>query len=439
MYDAMEVDEDIRTGADSNMVSPRLPAIAEKSQRVQAGNTKRRKRSRRRSATVARRKQSGSRLRAKRANKGDWSQIHKVSSSLIRVDALAFFADNCEMALASWISILRKTALPDNITSSDPRVVTAFQELDSIIFGRESTRMLKRLAYMQLLRVFESLEQIIDLDHRDGRVEFRSGYGASSLAIDIYASAQGRPTTKRKLGERTRYARRLRDLTVQPPFSLLIYSDVAETVADRSSGFNVPTLKFLASHIAQTSPPGLAIVCRELAKIAESAVQPGQSCDTRSVAAQTVAVHREPLVAVYGGPFVAVRRDLSSLLLAVRRGPFVAVRRDCTVGHLYNPPPSLGSRSPLVASINEALQLLRMVSNASLICVKRVSFPQSRMFRTCLQKFLKSSGLDNRKASTRWSNPEVAASTSGSFELNGEERKPKALYCRFRKPCISRI
>lgn len=107
--------------------------------------------------------------------KEDVSEVNDVASRLVRADALTFFAEHCETALVDWISILGKTSLPDGITSSDPRVVAAFEELDSIIDGRESTPILQRLAYMQLLRVFETLKQIINSDHRDGKIELRSG------------------------------------------------------------------------------------------------------------------------------------------------------------------------------------------------------------------------------------------------------------------------
>jgi hypothetical protein len=180
--------------------------------------------------TVSGRKTSKRRLRAKRANEGDFSQINEVSSRLVRLDALAFFADNCELALAGWLSILGKTTLPGSITSSDHHVA-AFKELDSIIFGVETTTMLKRFAYIRLAQVFETLEEILRFDHWNGKIEFKSGFGAASFAVDIYASAQERPTTKKQLAERTRYARRLRDLAAHPPFSLLIYSGAAEHVA----------------------------------------------------------------------------------------------------------------------------------------------------------------------------------------------------------------
>ncbi|KAK3935289.1 hypothetical protein QBC46DRAFT_422979 [Diplogelasinospora grovesii] len=120
MCDPMEIDEDSGTGADSNVVSSLLPAVAEMAQRAQgsngAGHSNRRKRSYKRAAAASRRKQSGRRLRAKRANKGDLLQVNDVSSRLVRADPLTFFADHCEMALAGWISILGKTTLP-HITS----------------------------------------------------------------------------------------------------------------------------------------------------------------------------------------------------------------------------------------------------------------------------------------------------------------------------------
>ena len=240
--DRMQIDEDIGSGADSNVVSSRLPAAAEMPQRVQAGsnaslkrprgagNTKRHKRSYKRAAAASRRRRSERQFRAG-PNNGNLSLVNDIASRIVRGDVLTFFADNCEMVLAGWISILQKTTLPTNIASSDPRIVTAFKELDSIICGRDSTRILQRLAYIQLLRVFEFLERIIGSDHRNGVVKLRPGYGCSSVAVEIYMSSQGRPTAKNTLLERARFARRLRDISVQPPFFLVIYTNVAETIA----------------------------------------------------------------------------------------------------------------------------------------------------------------------------------------------------------------
>lgn len=49
-----------------------------------------------------------------------------------------------------------RTSLPENATSSDPRIIAAFKELDNILFDKQTTAMLRRFAYIQLLRVFET-------------------------------------------------------------------------------------------------------------------------------------------------------------------------------------------------------------------------------------------------------------------------------------------
>ncbi|KAK2005925.1 hypothetical protein LZ32DRAFT_545025, partial [Colletotrichum eremochloae] len=154
-----------------------------------------------------------------------------ISIRLIRSNPLEFFIENCEMALAGWISILGMTTLPENITSSDRRIVIAFKKLDSIINGQKSTQIMRRLAYIQLLSVFESLKRIVNSDRWDGLIKLRSGYGVSSVAMDIHMSAQVPHTTRAMLLERTRFARRLRELVVHAPLFLVIYSVTAEAIA----------------------------------------------------------------------------------------------------------------------------------------------------------------------------------------------------------------
>ncbi|KAJ2896995.1 uncharacterized protein MKZ38_005058 [Zalerion maritima] len=185
MYDAMDVDEDSGPSANSNVVNPRLPKVTERAQKVQVhglGNTKRRKHPLNGTIAAWSRRRLGAK-RDKREKRGT----------------------------AGWISILEKTTLPDNITSAHHSIISASKELDNIVYGRKNTRILQRLA-------------------RKGQAEARLRC-LSSVAIQIYMSAQGLPTKKDELSGRTRFARRLRDLTVQPPFFLVIYSAVAVTVA----------------------------------------------------------------------------------------------------------------------------------------------------------------------------------------------------------------
>jgi len=107
---------------------------------------------------------------------------------LVRQDVITFFANHFEKALADWITMLQKTAIPSNIASSDPHIITAFRLLDEARTGRDSTR--SRLAYIQLMRAFESLEGIVASDRENGRLLSRcSGYRNASIAINVYISA----------------------------------------------------------------------------------------------------------------------------------------------------------------------------------------------------------------------------------------------------------
>jgi hypothetical protein len=143
---------------------------------------------------------------------------------------LAFFADHCEMALTSWTSLLEKIEVPAGTMSTDPGFVAAFREIDRLIGSADITRILPRLAYMQLLVLFETLESAVRSDHIQGRLKLRRGQGVSSVAMDIYVSAQEAPITRDELLERTRLARRLREFALEGPFFLIVYTNVLETI-----------------------------------------------------------------------------------------------------------------------------------------------------------------------------------------------------------------
>ncbi|CAH0019565.1 unnamed protein product [Clonostachys rhizophaga] len=206
--------------------------------------------------------------------------VKEISCRLIRRHPLKFFVKHCEIALLEWLSILRATMLPENITSSDPRVVTAFKYLDNILYGQANSILVRRLAAIQMLYLLETVKQIVSSDYRQGRVQLKRGYGVSSIVMKIYMSAQDQLMTMGVLYERTRFARRLRELAVEPPFFLILYSNAAESLADRSSGFGVPMLGMIASHIEHVAPSKLITACKDLAQAAESAIRSGQACDT---------------------------------------------------------------------------------------------------------------------------------------------------------------
>ncbi|KAL6406016.1 hypothetical protein AUP68_10574 [Ilyonectria robusta] len=72
--------------------------------------------------------------------------------------------------MAEWNSLKSETALPNVTSSSDPRIIHAFKVVDNVICGRQSSALLRRLAYVQLMRLFTFLEDIIGFEREMGQV-----------------------------------------------------------------------------------------------------------------------------------------------------------------------------------------------------------------------------------------------------------------------------
>ncbi|KAH8742237.1 hypothetical protein F5883DRAFT_356082, partial [Diaporthe sp. PMI_573] len=130
--------------------------------------------------------------------------------------------------LDDWMTILVKTTLPSGIKSSDPVITTTFQLLDSTINQGNAIR--SRLANIQLLCTFKSLEDKIASEKRNGQIQGQRGRRHASVAITIYQNAQQQTVSRRDLIERKRTARRWQTLAGPSPFFLIVYSEVAETV-----------------------------------------------------------------------------------------------------------------------------------------------------------------------------------------------------------------
>jgi hypothetical protein len=155
------------------------------------------------------------------------NKMLEIVPGLVRHDVVTFFANHFEKALDSWISILTKTTIPDNVTSSDPRVLNSFQLLDKA--RTDGDKMLSRLAYIRLAYVFESLQEIVASDRRNGQLPApRRGCGNASIATDIYIKAQQAVTSRNEVKERKRIARRWRTLAGPSPIFVIIYSGAAE-------------------------------------------------------------------------------------------------------------------------------------------------------------------------------------------------------------------
>jgi len=161
------------------------------------------------------------------------TRLESLSNRLVRRDAIECFVDNCEKIWDDWTSLLRKTTLPPNVASSDTQVIAAFRAVDSVISGKQSTCVLRWLAYVRLMALFESLKPVVRAERENGESHRERGERDISAIIDIYENAQ-RPSDRRGLRdvilEHRRIGKRVESLAGPSPLFLLIYSDEAETV-----------------------------------------------------------------------------------------------------------------------------------------------------------------------------------------------------------------
>ena len=111
---------------------------------------------------------TAAKTRQKAANSVHNTQAYIINNMprLIRDESIAFFDAYIESFLGDWTTIIGKTNLPSNIATSDPYVITVFQQLDSTIDAGESIR--SRLAHVQIMRTFRSLEMLLPQRDRLG-------------------------------------------------------------------------------------------------------------------------------------------------------------------------------------------------------------------------------------------------------------------------------
>jgi hypothetical protein len=218
-------------------------------------------------------------------------------------DLVSTFTDNCEKTVPDWIALLHETTLPRAIASSDSRFTAAFKAVDSVILRRQGTYLLRRLAYVQLMRLFGSLEAAIQSERRKG-VHHASGYGNTSVAIDIYMNAQEcqrGPNLRNKVVEqRRRMGKRVVAISGPSPLFLLVYSDTAESILYVDSLLRTfqanclrndlktsnATLCLVATQIQQGCPEQLVHICSRLTEMAESAARRRCLLDMTSISAQ---------------------------------------------------------------------------------------------------------------------------------------------------------
>ncbi len=86
-------------------------------------------------------------------------------------------------------------------------IITAFKAVDNVICG-QGTDLLQRLANIQLIRLFNSLEGIIKADRDNGRIHREPYYRDANVAMDIYLGAQGTQVDTKELRLKLRQGRK---------------------------------------------------------------------------------------------------------------------------------------------------------------------------------------------------------------------------------------
>ncbi|KAM7184060.1 hypothetical protein V8F33_013210, partial [Rhypophila sp. PSN 637] len=161
------------------------------------------------------------------------TRLESLSNRLIRRDAIECFANNCEKIWEDWTSLLRKTTLPPNITSSDTRVVAAFRAVDNVISENQSACVLRWLAYVRLMALFHSLRHVVRAERENEETYRGRGDRDISAVINIYENAQRSSDRRGSRGvilKHRRIGKRVESLAGPSPLFLLIYSDEAEAV-----------------------------------------------------------------------------------------------------------------------------------------------------------------------------------------------------------------
>ncbi|KAK5637097.1 hypothetical protein RRF57_012809 [Xylaria bambusicola] len=135
--------------------------------------------------------------------------------------------DQCAPLLREYFQLLRETTVPAGIASSNTGVTNAFKTLFDIIRQREGS-ILARVAYVQLQKVFTSVEALI-------RAERRSGLHGKShnttIAIGLFITAVGGAAIRKSDVMALRRKMRRWSYLAQPSiFFLMTYSDHAEPI-----------------------------------------------------------------------------------------------------------------------------------------------------------------------------------------------------------------
>ncbi|CEJ91515.1 hypothetical protein VHEMI07218 [[Torrubiella] hemipterigena] len=216
------------------------------------------------------------------------ARVDALSKALVGEDTCNTFADNCEATWPAWLSLLREATIPNGISSSDPQIIVAFKAVDKVILGKNESYLLRRLAYIQLMRIFSSVEAIIRSERENGSEKRLPGHRDSSAAMRLYASAQDGSSSPSKstceLKERKRTGRSWLELAGESPPIALMYSKAAELAVKDFKRADRQTMSLLAALIHNACPRRIVEAAAYLTSSIEWAVVTNQALHLPEVA-----------------------------------------------------------------------------------------------------------------------------------------------------------
>lgn len=164
--------------------------------------------------------------RLSRQKKRRWKmqqQLEVFYQQILVQEPQCFLADNFCAILDRWIDLEKTIAFPANIASTDRRVQAAFRAAEEAIDGGG---LFARIAHVQLLGVFDSLERLI---HGERKLGQHAHQKSVKVAIDRFIELRReRQWSRDKVHELRRTAKRWKHLAGPSVFLLVVFSGMAE-------------------------------------------------------------------------------------------------------------------------------------------------------------------------------------------------------------------
>ncbi|KAH6869239.1 hypothetical protein B0T10DRAFT_501806 [Thelonectria olida] len=154
--------------------------------------------------------------------------IAHLAQNLIDENGIRFFILHSQDISKFWISLLRKTYLPDGITHNHVLVTKVLKTVEDMITSSGIERHFVRLVWIRLTNILDRFDEVIKTDRRACRLGKDVGHRDASIAIKIHQKSIS--AQRSEISWRGRIAKRWILLTNGSLFLATAYSSRAETL-----------------------------------------------------------------------------------------------------------------------------------------------------------------------------------------------------------------